>query len=85
MSADEFVWLEYPAHGGRQRFAATAANLWRARGWVDSDPAPEPDLFHDPPIEADTAPEPTDAAPPSAGLFAATPKPVNDAQEPTDD
>lgn len=46
------VWLEYPDTGGKQQFPEPAAEAWRARGWVNCDPPPEPDLLHDPADES---------------------------------
>lgn len=46
------VWLENPETGGKAAFPAEAVGVWRAHGWIDTDPAPEPDLLHDPPVAA---------------------------------
>jgi hypothetical protein len=54
------VWLEYPETGGKAQFSTEAADIWRARGWVDAEPAEEPNLLRDPP-DPDPDPEP-DAA-----------------------
>lgn len=48
MSADEFVWLEFPATGGRARFAPAAVAAWTARGWTPCEPPAEPDPTKDP-------------------------------------
>lgn len=37
-------WLEYPETGGKAEFPEQAVEMWRARGWVDCDPPPEPNL-----------------------------------------
>lgn len=47
-TVDEWVWLEYPETRGRQRFAAAAADVWRQKGWVDTDPPNEPDPTREP-------------------------------------
>jgi hypothetical protein len=47
------VWLEYPETGGKAQFNEEAAHIWRQRGWVDTDPPPEPDLTKDPAPEDD--------------------------------
>lgn len=49
------VWLELPETGGKAQFSSESAEIWRARGWVDTDPAPELDLTKDPVTD-----EPTD-------------------------
>lgn len=41
-------WLEYPETGGKAQFTKEAAELWRLRGWIDTDPPPEPDLTKEP-------------------------------------
>ena len=50
---DTHVWLEYPDTGGKAQFPLDAADAWRARGWRDCEPDPEPDRTKDP-----SAPEP---------------------------
>jgi hypothetical protein len=45
-----------PETGGRAQFAPAAAGLWRAKGWVDSDPAPEPNRLKDPVAESEVVP-----------------------------
>lgn len=42
-----WVWLEHPGTGGKQQFAPAAAPNWRAMGWVDTTPAPEPNVLKD--------------------------------------
>lgn len=49
MADDEFVWLRYPANGNKSEFPAGAADIWRARGWVDTDPDPDPSIWRDSP------------------------------------
>ncbi len=49
MADDEFVWLEYPANGNKAQFPVQAAAVWRARGWVDTDPDPDPSIWRDSP------------------------------------
>lgn len=58
-----FVWLQFPETGGVQQFSTESAEVWRARGWVDTDEPAEPDLTKDPLPHAEpgTAPSPTDA------------------------
>jgi hypothetical protein len=51
-----WVWLEFPGTGGRAQFAPAAAGLWRAKGWVDCDPAPEPNRLKDPTPESEVVP-----------------------------
>jgi hypothetical protein len=46
--AGDLVWLQHDVHGGRQLFAAAAAEQWAGLGWRPSAP-PEPvDLTKDP-------------------------------------
>lgn len=48
MADEGFTWLEYPETGGRNAFPDASVEAWKARGWVESEPPPEPDLYHDP-------------------------------------
>lgn len=43
----DWVWLEHSETHGKQLFAPAAAPLWRGMGWVDTTPAPEPNVLHD--------------------------------------
>ncbi len=47
--SDERVWLEFPATGGKAEFPVQAAAIWRAKGWVDTEPDLTPSIFTDPP------------------------------------
>jgi hypothetical protein len=38
------MWLEYPDTGGKAEFPVQAVEMWRARGWVDCESPPEPNL-----------------------------------------
>lgn len=49
------VWLENPETGGKAQFSIESLEYWHGHGWVDTDPAPEPDLTKDPVVD-----EPTD-------------------------
>jgi hypothetical protein len=40
MADDEWVWLRNPTTGGVARLHITSADLWRGRGWEDTE---EPD------------------------------------------
>ena len=44
MIAVTHVWLEYPETGGKAEFPVQAVEMWRARGWVDCETPPEPNL-----------------------------------------
>ena len=44
----DWVWLEHPVTHGKALFAPAAAPLWRGMGWVDTTPAPEPNVLKDP-------------------------------------
>lgn len=52
----EWVWLEYPESGGRAHFPPASAGLWRAKGWIDCAPAPEPNVLKDPVPESEVVP-----------------------------
>lgn len=58
----DFVWLEFPATGGKQQFPTEAAPIWRIRGWQDCDPPPEPSLLKDPLLD-DPDPDETPVPP----------------------
>ncbi len=45
----DFVWLENPTTGGKNQFPRDAVAAWRARGWVDTDPEPDPSIWRDSP------------------------------------
>lgn len=51
-----WVWLEHPESQGRAQFAPASAGLWRAKGWVDCAPAPEPNRLKDPVPESEVVP-----------------------------
>lgn len=51
-----WVWLEHAESGGRALFPPAAAGLWRAKGWADCDPAPEPNRLKDPVPESEVVP-----------------------------
>jgi hypothetical protein len=35
---DDFVWLAHPETGNKAQFSAESAEIWRKRGWEDTDP-----------------------------------------------
>jgi hypothetical protein len=53
-AGNEFVWMQHDTHGGRQKFAAGAVDVWRALGWVLSGP---PELAELPVAEVAAAPK----------------------------
>lgn len=62
-AADERVWMEHGAHGGRALFPAGIAETWQALGWAPS-PPPEPvDVTKDPALVDVVAP--TSETPPA--------------------
>jgi hypothetical protein len=40
---DAFVWMRHPDIDDAARFAEAAADVWKARGWVECDPPTETD------------------------------------------
>ncbi|MEU8186006.1 hypothetical protein [Micromonospora carbonacea] len=67
LDAVTHVWLRHEEHGGRQRFAAGAVELWQAKGWHPSDPpAPTSPFNADQPVDAPgLAAAPTETADPA--------------------
>jgi hypothetical protein len=45
---DGWVWLEFPESGGKAQFPPDSVALWKAKGWVETDPPAEPNLLKDP-------------------------------------
>lgn len=39
-----WTWLQHPETHNKARFSAESAPFWRAQGWVDCEPVPDPDL-----------------------------------------
>jgi hypothetical protein len=76
---DGWVWLEFPESGGKAQFPPDSVALWKAKGWVETDPPAEPNLLkdpdpmlHDPQPDVDNFtfvdPDP-DASPPDTSAF----------------
>lgn len=57
----DFVWMEYPATGGKAQFPAPAVEAWKGIGWrecdppTDSEPVPAPEAEAAEPSESKTA------------------------------
>lgn len=51
-----WVWLEHPESGGKAQFPPQAAGLWRAKGWIDTEAPPEPNVLKDPIPESELVP-----------------------------
>jgi hypothetical protein len=42
-----WTWLQHPETHNKARFSAESAPFWRAQGWADCEPDPDPDLTQD--------------------------------------
>lgn len=66
----DWVWLAFPGGGPAAQFPPASAPMWRVKGWVDSEPPPEPNPLKDP--EPGLEPEPEA---PTAALMPVEPEP----------